>query len=192
MATVGFVTARVTGVCAALALGLAGCGGGSGAEARSTTTLERTTSSTTTTTAPERPASTTTTAYDPAVVEGQVEAAYLESWDVYADAVYNLELDEAALSKVYAAEHLETKRNEIARRIEEGRASWVRIEHSYTIQLLDPATAIVVDQLVNHQQLIDPHTKAPVEPDPNERLTDAVTLKLTDGIWRVTRKERLT
>ena len=82
---------------------LAGCSNG-GADAPLPTdeaapSTERTT---TTTTAPERPVSTTTTAFDPASVEGQVEAAYLRSWDVYAEAVYNLELDENGLAEVYA------------------------------------------------------------------------------------------
>ena len=31
-----------------------------------------------------------------------MEAAYLRSWDVYADAVYDLVLDEEALAEVYA------------------------------------------------------------------------------------------
>ena len=43
---------------------------------------------------PERPPhSTDTTVYDPATVEGEVEAAYLRSWEVYADAVWNLDYD---------------------------------------------------------------------------------------------------
>ena len=73
-----------------------------------------------------------------------MEAAYLRSWDVYADAVYNLQLDEAALSEVYAEEHLDTKRNEIQRRIDEGRAACVRVEHDYDIELVTPNTAAVV------------------------------------------------
>ena len=82
-----------------LAVAVASCSGGDDPEAASTTIAEPTS---TTTTAPERQASTTTTAFDPATVEGEVEAAYLRSWDVYADAVYDLELDEAALAEVYA------------------------------------------------------------------------------------------
>jgi septal ring-binding cell division protein DamX len=193
VANVGIVTTwGVTAGCVLLAVGASACSGADGTATTTTAGVRpTTTTTTTTTTAPERPASTTTTAYDPAAVEGQVEAAYLKSWDVYADAVYNLKLDEAALAEVYAAEHLETKRNEIQRRIDEGRASWVRVEHHYTIQLVDSATAIVVDQYVNHQVLIDPVTRSPTEPDPNQKLTDAVTLKLQDQAWRVTRKERI-
>lgn len=189
-ASVRFVTTwRVTGSCVLLALGAVACSGRD--DGATTTTVERTTSTTTTTTAPERPASTTTTAYDPAAVEGQVEAAYLKSWDVYADAVYNLVLDESALAEVYAEEHLLTKSNEIQERIDEGRAAWVRIDHSYTIQLVDATTAAVVDRYRNHQVLIDPVTKAPVENDPDEEVADVVTLKLVDGNWKVTRKDRL-
>lgn len=194
MASVRFVTTwgvalRGTVVVAAL---LAGCSD-DGDDGAATTTTEPATSTSAapTTTAPERPASTTTTAYDPAAIEGQVEAAYLRSWDVYADAVYNLELDEAALAEVFADEHLETKRNEISSRIDEGRAAHVLIDHDYTIQLVDEATAVIIDQYVNHQVLIDPSTKEPVEDDPNETVADAVTLKLIDGAWRVTRIEEL-
>ncbi|MGH9274246.1 MAG: hypothetical protein ACRDZU_06340, partial [Acidimicrobiales bacterium] len=119
---------------------LAACSNGGSPDAATTTTGESATT-TTTTTAPVRPTSTTTTAFDPASVEGQVEAAYLRSWDVYAEAVYNLELDEAALAGSFAGEHLETKRHEIQGRIEEGRAALVSIEHDYTIQLVDSTTA---------------------------------------------------
>ena len=90
---------RVT-LCFALALGLVACSDDPTTTASPTTeeTLEQPTDDT----APERPASTTTTAFDPASVEGEVEAAYLKSWDVYADAVYDLVLDEEALAEVYA------------------------------------------------------------------------------------------
>lgn len=180
----------VTAGCVVLAVGAVACSGADG-DAVATTLAPRATAATTTT-APVRPTSTTTTIYDPASVEGQVEAAYLRSWDVYADAVYNLHLDEAALAEVYAEEHLQTKRNEIQRRIEEGRASLVRTEHHYKVHLIDEVTALVTDQRVNHQVLIDPATKQPLEPDPNEKVTDAVTLRMIEGAWRVTRIEGLT
>ena len=38
---------------------------------------------------------------------------------------------------------------------------------------------------MNHQVLIDPETKEPIEDDPNEAIVDAFTLRLTDGRWRV-------
>lgn len=189
MATVRFVTVlRVTAGCVTLALAVIGCADGGDDAASPTTLAERTTTSTT---APQRPASTTTTAYDPAAVEGQVEAAYLRSWDVYADAVYNLRLDEAALTEVYAGEALELRRTEIQRRRAEGRASFVRVDHHYEVVISDETSADVVDNFVNHQVLIDPSTKEAVEPDPNEPLLVRFRLVKLDGQWRVTFIEKI-
>jgi len=173
---------RALGLTAALVL-TAACGDDDGSS--ESTTTDRPTS--TETTVPDRPASTTTTAFDPASVEGEVEAAYLASWDVYADAVYDLELDQQALAEVFAGEHLQTKTDEITERIEDGRAALVRVEHDYEIQMVDETTAVLVDEFVNHQVLIDPETKEPIEEDPNERGADAVSLKQSGGVWRVTR-----
>ncbi|HEX4866080.1 MAG TPA: hypothetical protein VFV32_00485 [Acidimicrobiales bacterium] len=170
----------------------AGACGDDGDDATATTTTRPTTTSTsTTTTVPERPISTTTTAFDPTSVEGQVEAAYLKSWDVYADAVYNLELDETALSEVFAEASLTTRRDEIAARIDAGRAALVRLDHAYQIVLVDDSTAAVVDNFVNHQVLIDPVTKAPLEDDPNERLLVNFKLQRIDGAWKVTHIEKV-
>jgi hypothetical protein len=189
VASVPFVTTWGAAAAAlAVLLGLAGCSGGD--DDAGPTTTERTTTSSTTT-EPERPASTTTTAYDPAAVEGQVEAAYLRSWDVYADAVYHLELDEQALAEVFAEEYLDLVRDEIASRIDEDRAAHVRVEHAYTIEVTGPSSAVLIDRYQNHQVLIDPETKEPVESDPDEEVVDVVTLKLIDGSWRVTRIEEL-
>jgi hypothetical protein len=178
---------RVT-LCTALALAVASC---TSDDPEAATTTESGDPTTTTTTVPERPASTTTTAFDPATVEGEVEAAYLRSWDVYADAVYTLQLDETALASVYAGEHLATKRNEIRGRIDDQRAASVHIEHDYSIDVVDESTAIVIDRYRNHQVLIDPSTREPIEDDPDELVVDAVTLRLTSGGWRVALKERI-
>ena len=141
----------------AMAVVMAACSGSGDPEAAPTTTAER--STTTTTTVPERPASTTTTAFDPASVEGAVEAAYLRSWDVYAEAVYDLVLDEQALAEVYTELSLENLKGEIQARADDGRAALVRIDHNYEITLVDAETALVVDAYRNHQVLIDPVSK---------------------------------
>ena len=67
-----------------------------------------------------------------------MEAAYLKSWDVYADAVYDLVLDEEALAEVYA----ETQpRDRDGRRSSDAstkaRAALVRVDHDYTIDVVD-------------------------------------------------------
>ena len=173
-----------------LSIVVASCSDEGPSTADTTTTSRRPTSSTTTTsTVPERPTSTTTTAFDPASVEGQVEAAYLKSWDVYAEAVYNLELDEAALAEVYAGDYLVTVSAEVARRREASEAALVEVEHDYSIQVVDPSTALLIDKYRNHQVLIDFETKQPVESDPDELVTDVVTLALDGANWKVTRIE---
>ncbi len=181
-------TRRCVALLSAVALSLGACSDDGGAsEETITTSSPETTTTEPTTTAPERPASTTTTAFDPATVEGQVEAAYLRSWDVYADAVYNLELDEAALAEIATDPYLSVLIDEIRGRIEDGRAALVHVEHNYTIEALDSETAVVIDAYRNHQRLIDPVTKEPVEADPNEVIVDSVQLKLINGTWKVAR-----
>src|SRR5206468_2078380 len=72
-------------------------------------------------------------------VEQQVEAAYLHSWDVFADAVRRL--DPSHLAEVYAAPHLNTAIDEINDRIRSHRPSRVSIEHHVDVQVIDSSTA---------------------------------------------------
>jgi hypothetical protein len=194
VASVRFVTTwRVTLGCAVLALAAAACSGDDGdAGATTTTEAAATTTAPTTTTVPERPPSTTTTAFAPTTVEGEVEAAYLRSWDVYAEAVYNLELDEAALSSVYADEALQTQRDEIEQRIRDREPSLVRVDHKYQVVLSGASAANVIDEFTNHQVLVDPDTRQAIEPDPNETQVINFSLRLINGSWRITHLERFT
>jgi hypothetical protein len=180
----GALRARAVGACAVLALA-AGCGGDDGSVAPTTSVPI------TTTTSPARPTTTTSLVYDPATVEGQVEQAYLRSWDVYAAAVYDLVLDEEALASVYAGNLLTVTTQEIRDRIAEGRAAFVDLSHSYQVNVLGPRSAAVVDRYQNHQVLVDPISKDPVEPDPNETIVDVFTLERTDRGWRATEQRRM-
>ena len=171
--------------CIAVALLLTGCSGDDTDADATTTAAPTTTAESTTTTVPERPASTTTTEFDPASVEGEVEAAYLRSWDVYAEAVYNLELDEEALAEVYAgpADWPLRAGDRVAESMRGVRRSST-VEHDYQVEITGPDTAAVIDTYQNHQVLIDPVTKEPVEADPDEQLVDAAfTLRRVNGTW---------
>lgn len=188
--SVGRVTVRGVTLCITLGLASVACSDDDPSTVPTTTTTVVV--DTTTTTVPERPTSTTTTAFDPASVEGEVEAAYLRSWDVYADAVYDLELDEAALAEVYAEEALELRIDEVNRRIQERRASLVRVDHDYQVVVVDESTVNVIDTFVNHQVLIDPDSRVPIEDDPNETLLVNFKLRLIDGSWRVVFIQKVT
>lgn len=189
MATVRPVTRRVVtrGVGLLLAvLALApGCSGDSSDKADAQPT------DVTTSTSPPRPTTTTSTIYAAGTVEAEVEAAYLRSWEVYSEAVYTLVLDEEALASAFAGGHLPIVRTEISDRMRNRRAAFVDREHNISVEVITPDQAVVTDDVVNHQVLIDAVTKEPIEQDPNDVYTDLVVLERTGGIWRVTKFERL-
>ena len=183
------MTVRVVAAALVLTMGAAACG--DDAPSTSATTTEEPRTSTSTSTVPERPASTTTTAFDPASVEGQVEAAYLKSWDVYAHAVYHLELDEEAFAEVYAEPLLSVRLAEIRQRIDDARPALVRVEHNYRVEMTSDTTALLIDSYVNHQVLIDPRSLEPIEDDPNAVLVDAYSVRLGPAGWVVFDLDRL-
>jgi len=116
-------------------------------------------------------------------VEQQVEAAYLRSWDVYAKAVRTL--DPSGLDSIYAGKALETVTGEIRRRQSERRPAAVKVEHDLSIEIVNETTAVVVDEYVNHSVRLDPANSAPVEADPNERITESYNLTLVEARWKV-------
>ncbi len=173
-----------------LAVAVASCSGGDDPEAASTTIAEPTS---TTTTAPERQASTTTTAFDPATVEGEVEAAYLRSWDVYADAVYDLELDEAALAEVYAddaPEHLH--RRDRATASQTTALRYVQVDHDYEIDgCWTRPLPRDRHRIRNHQVLIDPSLRrSQLRTTRTSSCSCNFQMTLIEGVWKVTLIQR--
>jgi len=113
-----------------------------------------------------------------------VERAYLEHWDVYAEAL--LSLDGSRLPDVLAGAALEA----VQKQLEELRAAdqpaRVRVEHRYRITIINDRTAVVDDRYVNHTVRLDPDTLEPIESDPNQRVHKSYTLKKVGGVWKVT------
>ena len=128
-------------------------------------------------TAPER---TTTTL---SAVEREVEAAYLKSWDIYADAA--LRLTTERLAESYAGEQLTRTTADIQDRMRTRWLARISVDHSYHLRLLTPTRAEVHDQYVNHSVRLDPETSEPLEDDPRERVTETYALERTDGKWKV-------
>jgi len=123
---------------------------------------------------------TTTEALTP---EEEVEAAYLRSWEVYAEAVRTL--DPSGLEEAYADRALEVVAGEIADRAARSRPGLVEVEHDYRIQLISDRKAIVQDEYENHSVLVDPETGDPIEDDPNELIFETYQLELREGRWVV-------
>ena len=117
-------------------------------------------------------------------IEREVEAAYLKSWDVYADAA--LSLTTAGLEQSYAEPQLQRTRSDIEDRIQTKRTARFRVDHDYSIDIVGDDLARVHDRYRNHSVLVDPVTHEPTEPDPNTVITDVFTLRRIEGTWKVT------
>jgi hypothetical protein len=116
-------------------------------------------------------------------VEQEVEAAYLRSWEVYAEAMLNL--DPSGLGESYASPQIERTRADVVARKSDGRPARISVEHDYRVAELRVDSALVVDRYRNHSVLLDPKTKAPVEADPNEVIVEQYTLRRVSSGWKV-------
>ena len=134
----------------------------------------------TTRTTPPAPSPTQT----PTDERAEVEQAYLDHWDVYAEAVLNL--DGSQLSEVLAGAALREVQAQLEELIETDQPAQVRVEHNYRITIIDANTASVDDRYINHSVRLDAETMEPIEPDPNQRVHKSYTLKKVDGLWKVT------
>ena len=159
-------------LCAVLALAsVTACGGDDAAESSPSATVGT--------------VSTTSTTLS---VEQEVEAAYLRSWDVYADAV--LTFDTSKLSDAFAKTALQTVRDEVADLKAAGTPVRADVDHQINVDVIE-AGAIVLDNYMNHSVLLDPVTMEPSEPDPNERVLFSYHLEEVGGRWKVVGIDKL-
>lgn len=119
----------------------------------------------------------------PTDVRTQVEQAYLKFWEVWAAA--NLELDPARMEQVAAGEALTVLREQVEGQRSKNQPVRIRVEHDYEILLPSEETASVEDRYVNHSVRLDPVTKQPIEPEPNQTVRKSYTLKKVAGQWKV-------
>ncbi len=113
----------------------------------------------------------------------ELVAAYLRSWDVYADALRRL--DASRLPTAFAGSALRVARQEVADHKAQGHPSLVRIDHHPKVLLVNATDGLVQDNYQNHSVLLDPKTGAPIEKDPNETVYQRQSLKRIDGAWKV-------
>jgi hypothetical protein len=163
-----------------------GCGGATPANEAPSATLASggpaTAPTTTATTATGPPTTATTPPTNP---EGEVEAAYLRSWEVYADAM--LRLDAARLPEVYAGAALDTRRDEIADLTAARTPARMRVEHDYEVVVVDGTNALVLEQYRDHSVFLDGTTMQPLGPDPDRVVSREYVLRREADGWRVAR-----
>lgn len=153
--------------------GLAACNGGNDQDkSDATPTGARTTTAATASPSPS--------------VEDEISAAYLKYWDVYADAVFNL--DETGLEEVLTGPQLQRTRDEINSLRQRGRAAKIVVEHDFFIVEQDAAagTATIRDGYTNSSYEVDAASKEKVgDPAPGTVLTDTYILVKEGGVWKV-------
>ncbi len=168
---------RGFGIVVAFALFVVACnGGGDGGGIRTESPTPATTRTAT-------PAATPTATPS---IEQEVSEAYLRYWEVYADAVFNL--DETRLSEVMTGPQLQRTRQEIESLRQRGRAAKIVVEHNFFIAELDPVaeTATIRDEYTNKSYEVDAQTKEMVgQPAPGTVLTDTYFLLKEGGAWKV-------
>lgn len=116
-------------------------------------------------------------------VRVQVEQAYLHAWDVWAEAL--LELDPSGLPEVLAGRALEVINSQVEEQARKNQPVRVRVEHNYRIAIINDTTASIDDRYINHNVRLDPDTLEPIEKDPNRRERTSFTMKLVDGAWKI-------
>ena len=148
-------------------------GGGDDANSQSSTS--------TSTALPTTPGATPTAG---ASVKDEVSAAYLHYWNVYANAVYNL--DPSRLGDLMTGPRLDRALAEVRDLKHQGRAVKIVVENRPVVVHVEDTRAVVSDEYENRSHFIDPDTKQPLtSPSGGEVIHDQVTLALVDGIWKV-------
>jgi hypothetical protein len=130
-----------------------------------------------TTTAPQPTTASTASA------AAELLAAYLRSWDVYADALRRL--DATKLPTAFAGDALRVAQREVVDHKAQGHPSLVRIDHHPKVLLVNATDGLVQDNYQNHSVLLDPKTGTPIEKDPNETIYQRQSLKRIGGAWKV-------
>ncbi|MBA4179615.1 MAG: hypothetical protein C0506_03410 [Anaerolinea sp.] len=122
-------------------------------------------------------------------LEDEILAAYLGYWDLYTEAVLNL--DESPVAKVASDEEVQRVREEIRELRRQGVALRVVIEHSPVVLEASATSAVVFDEMTNNSFYVDPETrKPPSAPGSGETLKDTFFLEKVDGQWVVIRSVR--
>lgn len=160
--------------------GASACGGDDGGSSAGSSS---TTSSSTTSTSATTTSSTTSTTKKPATPEEEVEAAYLNSWEVYAKAVR--ELDPSGLEEAYAKDALELRRKEVADLKAADTPVQIDVDHDYLIEFLEDGVAVVFDRYTNRSVRIDGQTGEQIDDDAPVVHRRAYQMERLGDRWKV-------
>ena len=116
--------------------------------------------------------------------EQQVIEAYLRYWQVYSDAVLNL--DTSHLNEVLAGPALQWVTDEVTGLKEKNTPAKVNVQHNYAVVRLGDTTATLVDNYVSQSVYVDPKTRQPLpRTDPPTHVEQSFDFQKVDGVWKI-------
>ena len=119
----------------------------------------------------------------------QVTNAYQHYWQVYSDALLNL--DTSKVPEVATGEELQRIQSEVDGLRKRNDALRTVIEHNYVVLNVTASEAQVYDQIRDGSYTVDPITKQPPRgPDQRDTYKDIYYFQKTDAGWKVSRSVR--
>ena len=119
-----------------------------------------------------------------ATVEEAVLRDYLNYWDVYADALLNL--DTGRLNEVMTGPRLERALNEVQNLRSQNRAVSIDVENQPVVVNVAGDEATILDRYENRSHFVNPSSKEPLtQPSSSEELRDMVSLIRVGAVWKV-------
>ena len=164
----------LTAVAATLATVLLVAGCGDDAESTPPPTSSRAAASAT-----AAPSTTSTTLS----AKAELLAAYNRSWEVYADALR--QLDASKLATTFGGNALKAAQDEVATQKARNQPVQISVGHRPRVLRITASEGLIEDNYRNHSVVLDPSTGTPTEPDPNEMVYQRQTLKRLSGTWKV-------
>jgi hypothetical protein len=132
---------------------------------------------------PSEATSTPDSSPTPTSPKAQVKLAYIDQWDIYSQAVEELQFK--GIGKVFTGKALKVVRKEIEDRRREQTPVVIEVKHDLGIKIIDATTAVVDDRYINRTTDIDPDTGVPTKRYPPDLIHELYTLKKVNDKWKV-------
>lgn len=116
--------------------------------------------------------------------EREIEQAYLKYWQVYSDAVLNL--DTSHLHEVLAGPALQWVTDEVNGLKAQGHPAKIDVQHAYGFSRVTETSATVVDQYVSRSVYLDPTTRQPLpRAGSPTRVLQSFDFQKINGVWKI-------
>ncbi|MPZ16150.1 MAG: hypothetical protein GEU73_17330 [Chloroflexi bacterium] len=126
----------------------------------------------------------------PLSLEQEIEEAYLRYWDVYSEALLNL--DTSRIPEVAADDELRRIEEEVGGLRNRNEAARINVTHDYEILDITSTGGTVYDEALNQSYTVDPVTKtSPEGTNRSEILRDLYFFEKRDHMWKIVKSYRV-